>query len=69
MKARKKAATVVVAALGAIGLALPATASAAATRSYSLPAYDPTAVVIIDATSTTSVDVVSWSDVSWADSV
>ncbi len=67
MKARTKGATVVVAALGAIGLALPATASA--NRSYSLPTYDPTDIVIVSTTTTTSVDVVSWSDVSWADSV
>ena len=66
MKSRRKAATVVVAALGAIGLALPATAAA---RSYSLPQYNPAMVVVVDTSSTTSVDVVSWSDVSWADSV
>jgi hypothetical protein len=68
MKARRKAATVVVAALGAIGLALPATAAASA-RSYSLPQYNSTMVVVVDTSSTTSFDAVSWSDVSWADSI
>ena len=66
MRSRNKAATVVVAALGAIGLALPATASA---RTYSLPQYNPAMVVVVGTSSSTSVDTVSWSDVSWADSV
>ncbi len=68
MVTRKKAATIVVAALGVIGLALPGTAAA---RSYSTYVGTQNTSMIVnvstDSTSASTTSTVSWGDVSWAD--
>jgi hypothetical protein len=57
---RRKTLGIAIAAFAvASALALPGTAAA---RSYYLPAYDPTAVVIVSTGDNVAYDVVSWSD-------
>jgi hypothetical protein len=73
MHGRKRAATVVIAALGAIGLALPGTAAARGFPPIGNWGVANTSMVVdVSSTSTgSSSEVVSWSDavecVSWGD--
>jgi hypothetical protein len=64
MKRRKRLLVVVATLATAAGAVLPGTAAA---RSNYYPAYNPAVAVSVSTDSTLTVDVVSWSDVSWAD--